>query len=105
MINDDYIYIKWLSKCGIIKGPNFLKNISILAEKLNQKGKQIKYIELYDASHIAICNKDICLRTIKILTTGSSWCNKYGYYSKNYKNEIKHNQEMIEKNTQIFLLC
>ena len=63
------IYIHWLSKCGIIKGPTFLVNISILAEKLNQKGKQIKYIKLIDESHISICNKDICLRTIKILTT------------------------------------
>jgi hypothetical protein len=67
------IYIKWLSKCGIIKGSYFLDKISILVTKLRKIGKIIEYIKLIDISNKQICNIPICLTTIKILTTGKSW--------------------------------
>ena len=107
-IKDDHIYIHWLSKCGIIKGPEFLDKILILATKLNKKKKRIKCIKLVDASTKTICNNivdinTICLRTIKILSTGESWYNNHGYYSKNYEKEKKLNKEIIEKKYIDFL--
>ena len=40
IINYNNIYIYQLSKYGIIKGPQFLDNISILAQRLNQRLNQ-----------------------------------------------------------------
>jgi hypothetical protein len=103
VIENNYIYIKYLSKCGDIKGYNFLEKISILAITLTQNGKEINYIKLQDKSLKYICKKAICLRTIKILTTGISWYNKFDYFSKNYINEKQSNQIIIEKKYTDFL--
>ena len=103
VIESDHIYIKNLKKCGIIKGSYFLDNISILVTKLRKIEKKIKYIKLIDISEKYICNIPICLITIKILTTGESWYNKHGYYSKNYEKEKKLNKEIIEKKYSDFV--
>ena len=98
------IYIKWLSKCGIIKGSYFLDKISILVTKLRKIGKIIEYIKLIDISNKQICNIPICLTTIKILTTGKSWYNKFGYKSKKYENEVKVNEIIIKKKYKDFIV-
>jgi hypothetical protein len=104
---EDYIFIKRLNKCDIIKGGEFfLNNINILAKTLKQSGLKINRILLEDDSYVTICkeHKSICLRTIKILTTGESWYNSYGYYSRNKINEKISNKKIIEKKYTNFLI-
>jgi hypothetical protein len=104
---EDYIFIKRLNKCDIIKGGDFfLNNIDILAKTLKQSGLKINRILLEDDSYVSICKEvnNISLRTIKILTTGESWYNSYGYYSRNKINEKILNKKIIEKKYTDFLI-
>jgi hypothetical protein len=96
----DHIYIDSLSKCGSTSGGDLLTMIYTIAKEMP---KNIKYIELVDASQIKICSTKISLRTLKILTTGQSWYNSHGYYSENYDSEKTHNEEIINMNYENFI--
>jgi len=98
-IKDNHIYISTLNRCDDIRGYQSLINIFNLAQQL----QNIEYIRLIDASEILICANEISLTTIKILTTGHSWYNSLGYKSKNYENEQRVNQIIIEKEYNKFL--
>ena len=98
-IKDNHIYISSLNRCHDIRGYQSLINIFNLAQQL----QNIEYIKLIDASEILICANEISLTTIKILTTGHSWYNSLGYKSKNYENEQRVNQIIIEKEYNKFL--
>jgi len=58
---------------------------------------RIKYIKLEDGSSIHVCTVDIDLRYLKILTTGESWYNSFGYKSVNHDANVEHNAVIINK--------
>lgn len=89
--SNEFIYIDYLNNCGNINGTTLLKNMNILAQRL----PNIQFILLDDASKIFMCEKEISLATIKILTKGISWYNSYGFFSDNYHDEVVHNKEKI----------
>jgi hypothetical protein len=95
----DFIYISSIEKCGNISGSELLKMFDTLAERMSN----IKYIELTDVSQIKICGKPISLYILKILTTGQSWYNKHGYFSKHHTAEIGHNESIINKPYEEFI--
>jgi hypothetical protein len=95
----DFIYISSIEKCGNISGSELLKMFDTLAERMSN----IKYIELTDVSQIKICGKPISLYILKILTTGQSWYNKHGYFSKHHPAEIGHNESIINKPYEEFI--
>jgi hypothetical protein len=95
----DFIYISSIEKCGNISGSELLKMFDTLAERMSN----IKYIGLEDVSQIKICGKPISLYILKILTTGQSWYNKHGYFSKHHTDEIGHNESIINKPYEEFI--
>ena len=99
VIYPDYIYIKRLDKCGSTSGTELLQMYDTLAQQL----PNIKYIELEDRSEIEICKQKINLYILKILTTGQSWYNSKGYFSKNYESERSHNESIINKPYEEFI--
>jgi hypothetical protein len=72
-------------------------------DTLAERMSNIKYIELTDVSQIKICGKPISLYILKILTTGQSWYNKHGYFSKHHTAEIGHNESIINKPYEEFI--
>jgi len=64
-------------------------------------------ISLEDKSNlITICDgKEIksSLALLNILSTGKSWYNSKGYFSRNYENELEHNSKIL--NLTIYELC
>jgi len=58
---------------------------------------RVKYIKLEDGSSIHVCTVDIDLRYLKILTTGESWYNSFGYKSLNHDANVAHNAVIINK--------
>ena len=99
VIYPDHIYIKRLDKCGITRGTDLLQ----IYDRLAQQMPKIEYIELEDASKIEICKQKINLYILKILTTGQSWYNSKGYFSKNYKSERSHNESIINMPYEEFI--
>ena len=89
------LYVSTLFKCGGDErtGPALLKLIDKLAESI----PRVKYIELQDGSSIHVCTVDIDLRYLKILTTGESWYNSFGYKSVNHDANVAHNAVIINK--------
>lgn len=85
-----YIEVRTLDKCGK-SGTDSLSKVNELVKKL-QTFKQIK---LYDGSTISKCGIEIRLAYIKILTTGKSWYNSQGYFSRNYDSEFENNRIKI----------
>ena len=92
---EDNILIKSLYKCGIT-GSKSLKKVEEVAKLLT------KSIKLIDASSINKCGVEIDLAIIKILTNGQSWYNSLGYYSDNYKDEIRHNKNILDLSCKDF---
>jgi hypothetical protein len=68
-----------------------------LIDKLAESIPRVKYIELQDGSSIHVCTVDIDLRYLKILTTGESWYNSFGYKSVNHDANVAHNAVIINK--------
>lgn len=99
VIYPDHIYIKRLDKCGSTSGTELLQMYDTLAQQM----PSIKYIELEDASKIEICKQKINLYILKILTTGQSWYNSKGYFSKHYESERSHNETIINKQYEDFI--
>lgn len=55
----------------------------------------ITHITLDDESNIYICGNQIDLAHFKILTTGMSWYNKHGYFSRSHEYDMKANSAFI----------
>jgi hypothetical protein len=91
VIYPDHIHIKVLHKCGTTTGNNLLEKFDLLAQQI----PNMTYIKLDDESNIKLCGHPIQLYTLKILTTGESWYNKYGYVSDDMKYEIPNNKKII----------
>ena len=89
--HNNSISIQHLYKCGITTGTKLLQLFDKLAEKI----PKIKHIQLTDASSIEICDQEIQLWLIKILTNGQSWYNSHGYFSSDHESDKSHNKEMI----------
>lgn len=96
--HEDYISITSLDKCGI-HGSDSLKKVEEVAKLL----PNIKSINLMDTSSINKCGVKLDLAIIKILTNGQSWYNSLGYYSDNYKDEIRHNKKILDLSCKDFL--
>jgi hypothetical protein len=91
VIYPDHIYITGLHKCGTTTGNNLLEKFDLLVQQI----PNMAYIKLDDESNIKMCGQQIQLYTLKILTTGQSWYNKYGYGSDDIQDEILNNKKII----------
>jgi len=77
------------------KGASLMRLIDRLAESI----PFVEYITLIDSSNIRICDVSISLAQLKILTTGQSWYNHFGYKTKWHDANVAHNAVII--NTRI----
>uniref|UniRef100_A0A6C0I5W6 Uncharacterized protein n=1 Tax=viral metagenome TaxID=1070528 RepID=A0A6C0I5W6_9ZZZZ len=77
------------------KGASLMRLIDRLAESI----PFVEYITLMDSSNIRICDVSISLAQLKILTTGQSWYNHFGYKTKWHDANMAHNAVII--NTRI----
>jgi hypothetical protein len=91
VIYPDHIYITGLHKCGTTTGNGLLQMFDRLAEQI----PNMSYIKLDDESNIKMCGQQIQLYTLKILTTGQSWYNKYEYGSDDTQDEKAANAKII----------
>jgi uncharacterized membrane protein (UPF0127 family) len=78
----EYIYLNLLYKCGNLSGEEVItKMIQIARHELFRA----KEIHLLDASTIFLTEQNLnckfSLRILKILSTGQSWYNQYGFFS------------------------
>jgi hypothetical protein len=58
-----------------------------IIDKLAESIPCIEFIDLQHGSAISICDEEISLRDLKILTKGESWYNSLGYKSPIYEDE------------------
>jgi len=94
------LYISKIFKCsdGKYNTREVIKLIETMAKSIPAPPwSHIKYIKLEDGSSIHVCTVDIDLRFLKILTTGSSWYNSFGYKSLNHDADVEHNAVIINK--------
>jgi hypothetical protein len=100
-IDECELHIERLNKC-IYNGTKNLNNLIKYAEKLNELSKSIiiKKMSLLDDSIIL---ENIPLWLLSILSTGSSWYNKFGFISKSYQEEIAKNNKLINMNFKEFI--
>jgi hypothetical protein len=94
------LYISKIFKCG--DGMPLTRKVINLIEEMAKSiqappWSRIKYIKLEDGSSIHVCTVDIDLRYLKILTTGESWYNSFGYKSVNHDANVAHNAVIINK--------
>jgi hypothetical protein len=94
------LYISKIFKCG--DGMPLTRKVINLIETMAKSipappWSRIKYIKLEDGSSIHVCTVDIDLRYLKILTTGESWYNSFGYKSVNHDANVAHNAVIINK--------
>jgi hypothetical protein len=78
------LYISQIFKCGdgTPLTRDMIKMIETMAKTLPvPPWSLVKYIKLGDNSSIHVCTVDIKLHYLKILTTGESWYNSFGYKS------------------------
>ena len=94
------LYISSILKCGDGKPltREMIKMIENLAKSIPvPPWSLVKYIKLGDNSSIHVCTVSINLRYLKILTTGESWYNSFGYKSLNHDADVAHNAVIINK--------
>ena len=108
-IEDDdgtVLYISKILKCSDSKpfAREMIKMIETMAKTFPvEPWSRVKYIKLEDGSSINVCagqnssGMNIDLRYLKILTTGESWYNSFGYKSANHDANVAHNAEIINK--------
>jgi predicted metal-binding protein len=87
-IFEDKITIYTISKCGERSGTSILEKIIQIAKQLNKST-----VNLADASTITIskgCKYDLSF--YKILLTGQSWYNKFGFISENHATDVDYNE-------------
>jgi hypothetical protein len=94
------LYISTIFKCG--EGMPLTRKVIKLIEDMAKSipappWSRVKYIKLEDGSSIHVCTVDIDLRYLKILTTGESWYNSFGYKSLNHDANVAHNAVIINK--------
>lgn len=94
------LYISTIFKCG--EGMPLTRKVIKLIEEMAKSipappWSRVKYIKLEDGSSIHVCTVDIDLRYLKILTTGESWYNSFGYKSVNHDANVAHNAVIINK--------
>lgn len=94
------IYIIELNHCGY-NGKTNLNAIIEYSKKLNKESKIIDLIYLIDASFLK--HFEISLSTLYILNIGISWYNQFGFFSKNYHEEIEHNKKFLTMTLEEFL--
>jgi len=99
------LYISKIFKCG--DGQYTRKVINMIEEMAKSipvpPWSRVKYIKLEDGSAIHVCTVDIDLRYLKILTTGESWYNSFGYKSVNHDANVAHNAVIINKPMHLLL--
>jgi|LakMenEpi03Aug12_release.lakeMendotaPanAssembly.Ray.scaffolds.fasta_scaffold162237_2 hypothetical protein len=86
------LHVDSLNKCHADGGPGLLQAILSFAKAI-----KVNQITLTDGAHIDICGVSIPLAPLKIVTTGRSWYNHYGYHSDNFSNEYEQNQRVINR--------
>ena len=101
------LYISKIFKCSDDSKYNtreVIKLIETMAKSIPAPPwSRVKYIKLEDGSSINVCagqnssGMNIDLRYLKILTTGDSWYNSFGYKSANHDANVAHNAEIINK--------
>ena len=94
------LYISKIFKCG--DGMPLTREVIKLIETMAKTipvppWSRVKYIKLEDGSSIHVCTVSIDLRYLKILTTGESWYNSFGYKSVNHDANVAHNAVIINK--------
>lgn len=87
MISENSIIIYQLSKCGEISGTSILAKIIKIGKDLRKNT-----IDLADASDIYIEDCKYSLSHYKILLTGQSWYNKFGFISENHDTDVAYNE-------------
>lgn len=99
------LYISKIFKCG---DGQYTREVIKLIETMAKTipippWSRVKYIKLEDGSSIHVCTVDIDLRYLKILTTGESWYNSFGYKSVNHDANVAHNAVIINKPMHLLL--
>ena len=98
-----YIRIIFLEKRKMLNievtGNEILDNVYFIANSI----PSMQHILLDDQSIITLCDSNIYFSELRILTTGISWFNKKQYFSEDYMNEKKHNEEIINMKYSVFL--
>lgn len=91
------IELNSLLKCRDTDTDAFVTGTALLT-KVETFAKEIGITDiiLYDESKINICGNQINLAHFKILTTGMSWYNKLGYFSRNHEYDMRENSAFIE---------
>ena len=107
------LYISKIFKCGDDSKYNareMIKLIETMAKTIpDPPWSRVKYIKLEDGSSINVCagqnssGMNIDLRYLKILTTGESWYNSFGYKSVNHDANVAHNAGIINKPMHLLL--
>jgi len=106
------LYISKVFKCG--DGMPLTRDVIKLIEDMAKSipvppWSRVKYIKLEDGSSINVCpgqnssGMNIDLRYLKILTTGESWYNSFGYKSLNHDANVAHNAVIINKPMHLLL--
>jgi len=101
------LYISKIVKCG--DGMPLTREMIKLIEEMVKTipappWSRVKYIQLEDGSSINVCaGQNIDLRYLKILTTGESWYNSFGYKSLNHDANVAHNAVIINKPMHLLL--
>jgi len=68
-----------------------------LVDKLMELLPECKQITLQDMSYITRCSMEINLAKLKILETGQSWYNQFGYKQPSYDRDTKFNSKYIRR--------
>ena len=108
------LYISKIFKCSDDSKYNtreVIKLIETMAKSIPAPPwSRVKYIKLEDGSSINVCaghnssGMNIDLRYLKILTTGESWYNSFGYKSVNHDANVAHNAVIINKTDALIII-
>jgi len=99
------LYISKIYKCSNVQYSRKLINmIEEMVKSIPEPPwSSVRYITLEDGSSINVCpskydsGMDIDLRYLKILMTGQSWYNSFGYKSVNHEANVAYNSVIINK--------
>ncbi len=91
--NPRILKVSRLAKCNDVNGQSLLNMIDQLAASI----PFVEYITLTDRAHVMTCGADINLAHLKILTTGTSWYNRFGYKSSDHHDDVAHNAVAINE--------
>ena len=111
VVDGTVLYISEIFKCGDGKYTReMIKLIEDMAKSMPvPPWSRVKYIKLEDGSSINVCagqnssGMHIDLRYLKILTTGESWYNSFGYKSLKHDANVAHNAVIINKPMHLLL--